>query len=97
MGSTYGPISEAVRQARSEGHKVSHIHIRYLIPLPKNLGALLGGFETVMVAEMNAGQLVTHIRSTYAIDAKQLNKVTGKPFKVAEISDAIHAHLEAGK
>ena len=90
-GSTYGPISEAVKAARGEGLKVSHIHIRYLNPFPSNLGDLLRGFDRVIVPEMNTGQLKTVIRDKFLIDAKPVNKVSGQPFKIQEILDAIHA------
>jgi 2-oxoglutarate ferredoxin oxidoreductase subunit alpha len=93
-GSTYGPIHQAVKIARAEGLDVSHIHIRYLNPFPKNLGELLKGFEQVVVPEMNTGQLVTMLRSTYLVPAEGLNKVNGKPFKSSEILDAIRSHLE---
>jgi 2-oxoglutarate ferredoxin oxidoreductase subunit alpha len=74
--------------------EVSHIHVRYLNPFPRNLGDLLRGFERVLVPEMNNGQLVTILRSTYLLPAEGLSKVTGKPFKVSEIADAIRAALE---
>ncbi|TNE62355.1 MAG: 2-oxoacid:acceptor oxidoreductase subunit alpha [Alphaproteobacteria bacterium] len=90
-GSTYGPIAEAVKCARADGIRVSHIHIRYLNPFPRNLGDLLKGFAKVLVPEMNAGQLKTVIRDRYLIDAKPLNKVSGLPFKIQEILDAIRA------
>ena len=93
-GSTYGPIHQAVKIARAEGLDVSHIQIRYLNPFPKNLGELLKGFEQVVVPEMNTGQLVTMLRSTYLVPAEGLNKVNGKPFKSSEILDAIRSHLE---
>jgi 2-oxoglutarate ferredoxin oxidoreductase subunit alpha len=93
-GSTYGPINRAVERAREEGYDVSHIHLRYISPFPRNLGELLRGYEKVLVPEMNAGQLVTILRSTYLIPAEGLNKVQGKPFKVAEIIDAIRSRLE---
>jgi 2-oxoglutarate ferredoxin oxidoreductase subunit alpha len=73
---------------------VSHIHLRYLWPLPRNLGDLLRGFDQVLVPEMNAGQLVTILRSEYLVDARGVNKVTGKPFKVREIEDAIRKAME---
>jgi 2-oxoglutarate ferredoxin oxidoreductase subunit alpha len=88
-GSTYGPIHQAVRRLRDRGHRVSHIHLRYLWPLPRNLGELLGGFDHVLVPEMNNGQLVTILRARYLIDAVPADKVTGKPFKVAEIEKAV--------
>ena len=93
-GSTYGPIYQAVKQLRAEGLRVSHLHLRYLNPFPRNLGSLLAGFDRVLVPEMNAGQLVTMLRSTYLVPAEGLNQVTGKPFKVADIAGAVRARLE---
>ncbi len=93
-GSTYGPISRAVERTRAEGHQVSHIHLRHLSPLPDNLGALLAGYDKVLVPEMNMGQLNTVLRSRYLVPAVSLPKVTGKPFKIVEIMDAIHEHSE---
>ncbi len=92
-GSTFGPINQAVRRARDEGHDVSQIHIRHIFPLPTNLGDLLAGFDRVLVPEMNNGQLLTLLRSTYAIPAEGLNKVAGKPFRVSEIFDAIQTRM----
>ncbi|MFN2317267.1 MAG: 2-oxoacid:acceptor oxidoreductase subunit alpha [Gemmatimonadales bacterium] len=94
-GSTWGPIHQAVAEARSRGLSVSHIHIRYLFPFPPNLGELLRGFAQVLVPEMNTGQLVTMLRSTFLVPAEGLNKVTGKPFKIGELTAAIRARLEA--
>jgi 2-oxoglutarate ferredoxin oxidoreductase subunit alpha len=94
-GSTYGPISRAVDNLRREGHAVSHVHLRYIWPQPRNLGELLKGFERVLIPEMNAGQLLTVIRSRYLIPAEGLNKVTGRPFKIAEIETAARQRLEA--
>ncbi len=93
-GSTFGPIQAGVQAARAEGLDVAHIHIRYLNPFPQNLGELLGGYGKVLVPEMNNGQLVTMLRSTYLVPAEKLSKVTGKPFKSAEILSAIRARLE---
>ena len=93
-GSTHGPISRAVERTRGEGHAVSHVHLRHLCPLPANLGPLLAGFDKVLIPEMNMGQLATVLRSRFLIPAVSLPKVTGKPFKIAEIADAIRAHSE---
>ena len=93
-GSTYGPINRAVHNLRGEGKEVSHIHLRHIWPLPKNLGELLRRFDKVIVPEMNNGQLVTLLRSEYLIPATGVDKVTGKPFKIGEIESAIRAHLE---
>jgi 2-oxoglutarate ferredoxin oxidoreductase subunit alpha len=95
-GSTFGPIFQAVRQLREHGHAVSHIHLRYVHPFPRNLGTLLQGFTHVLVPEMNAGQLVTFLRSAYLVPAEGVNKVTGKPFKVSDILHAVHAKLGNG-
>ena len=93
-GSTYGPISRAVNNLRGDGLDVSHIHLRHIWPLPRNLGTLLNGYEQVLVPEMNNGQLVTLLRSQFLVPAEGFNKITGKPFKIAEIEQAILARLE---
>jgi 2-oxoglutarate ferredoxin oxidoreductase subunit alpha len=94
-GSTFGAINRAVSNQRAAGADVAHIHVRHIWPLPENLGDLLAGFDRVLVAEMNAGQLRTLIRSEYLIDAEGLNKIAGKPFKIAEIESAIRQRLES--
>ncbi len=93
-GSTYGPISRAVSNMRAQGFDVAHIHIRHIWPLPKNLTGLLRGFGNVLVPEMNDGQLLTVLRAECLVPAEGLNKVTGQPFKIAEIEAAIRARLE---
>ncbi len=93
-GSTWGAIHQAVTQLREEELDVSHIHLRHLSPFPSNLGELLRGFNRVLVPEMNNGQLVTILRSTYLVPAEGLNKVTGKPFKTVEIAEAVRHTLE---
>ncbi|WCM28706.1 2-oxoacid:acceptor oxidoreductase subunit alpha [Sphingomonas sp. QA11] len=92
-GSTYGPIHQAVRRARARGLDVSHIHVRHIWPLPGNLGALLKGYEKILVPEMNTGQLKTVLRDQYLVDAKPLNKISGQPFMIAEIEAAIEEAL----
>jgi 2-oxoglutarate ferredoxin oxidoreductase subunit alpha len=93
-GSTYGPIHQAVRRARNRGLDVSHIHIRHIWPMPKNLGALLKRFEHVLVPEMNMGQLKTLLRDQFLVDARPLSKVAGQPFRIAEIEAAIEEMLK---
>ena len=93
-GSTFGPINRAVSALRDEGGKVSHIHIRHIWPLPKNLGDLLEDFDQVLVPELNKGQLSTVLRSQYLTDAQTLSKVSGQPFKISEIEAAIRDRLE---
>jgi 2-oxoglutarate ferredoxin oxidoreductase subunit alpha len=93
-GSTFGPIHQAVRRARARGLDVSHIHIRHIWPLPKNLGELLKSFDRVIVPEMNKGQLKTVLRDQYLVDARPVTKVSGQPFKIAEIEAAIQEALQ---
>lgn len=87
-GSTYGPISRAVSELRDEGRQVSHIHLRHLWPLPRNLGALLAGFERIVVPEKNNGQLATLLRSQYPVKIKSYTRVTGRPFKISFLKQA---------
>ncbi len=92
-GSTYGPIAQAVRRSRAKGLDVSHIHIRHIWPMPKNLETLLKSYEHVLVPEMNTGQLKTVLRDQFLVNAVPLNKVSGQPFTIAEIEAAITRHL----
>ena len=92
-GSTYGPIHQAVRRAIADGKDVAHLHLRHIWPMPDNLGALLKGFGKVLVPEMNTGQLKTLLRDQYLVDAKSLTKVSGHPFRIAEIEAAIEDAL----
>jgi len=93
-GSTYGAIHQAVKRCRQEKLDVSHIQVRYLNPLPKNLGDLLASYDQVLIPEMNKGQFINLIRSRFLIDAKPLSKVSGQPFKIREIESAIKSLLE---
>jgi 2-oxoglutarate/2-oxoacid ferredoxin oxidoreductase subunit alpha len=90
-GSTHGALYQAVR--RLGDPRVSHIHIRYLSPLPRNLGPLLAGFDRVLVPEMNMGQLSTLLRDRLGIDPIPMPKVTGQPFLVSELMAAIRKQL----
>jgi len=92
-GSTYGPIHQAVRRALRRGQDVAHIHIRHIWPMPGNLGELLRGYDKILVPEMNTGQLKTVLRDQFLVDARPLNKVSGQPFRIFEIEEAIDAML----
>ena len=92
-GSTYGSISSAVEKMQREGKSVSAAHLRYLNPFPRNLGEVLAGFETVIVPEMNLGQLCTMIRAKYLIDAVPFSKVKGRPFQIREIVRKVEEYL----
>jgi 2-oxoglutarate ferredoxin oxidoreductase subunit alpha len=85
-GSTYGAITQAVRELQAAGHAVAQIHIRHLNPLPADLGAILRRYKKVLVPEMNLGQLVRMLRAEYLVDAIGFNKIQGRPFKVSEIA-----------
>ena len=84
-GSTYGAVKTATRQLIEEGFKVSHAHVKYLNPLPKNTKDVLSGFKHVIIPEMNNGQFVKIIRDKFLIDAQGLNKIKGLPFATEEI------------
>ncbi len=88
-GSTYGVIKTAVEELLQEGHSVAHAHLRYMRPFPKNLGELLSRYQTVLIPEINNGQLVKIIRDQYLVDAKAFNKIMGVPITKAELIEAI--------
>jgi len=92
-GSTYGSITSAVEKMRQSGKSVSSAHLRHLNPFPGNLGAVLANFETVIVPEMNLGQLCTMIRAKYLVDAVAFSKVKGRPFQIREIISKVEEYL----
>jgi 2-oxoglutarate ferredoxin oxidoreductase subunit alpha len=92
-GSTYGTIKSAVLQLQSQGKSVSHSHIKYMRPFPKNLGEILAGFETILIPEINNGQLIKIIRDQYLVDAKAYNKIMGIPITKLELVTAIESYL----
>ena len=92
-GSTYGSITSAVEKLREQGHRVSSAHLRHLNPFPKNLGDVLKSFETVIIPEMNLGQLCTMIRARYLVDAVAFSKVKGRPFQIREIMRKVEEYL----
>ncbi|NOZ43424.1 MAG: 2-oxoacid:acceptor oxidoreductase subunit alpha [Alphaproteobacteria bacterium] len=96
-GSTYGAIHQAVKRARKDGQDVAHVHLRHIWPLPRNLEELLTSYDTVIVAEMNVGQLNTLLRSQYLLNTVLMSKVSGQPFKIAEIAEEITRNLGDGK
>lgn len=92
-GSTFGAIKSAVLQLLEEGHSVSHAHIRYLRPFPKNLGEIIANFDQVLIPEINNGQLIKIIRDQYMVDAKAYNKVMGVPITKGELVEIIRKML----
>ncbi|HYE13654.1 MAG TPA: 2-oxoacid:acceptor oxidoreductase subunit alpha [Pyrinomonadaceae bacterium] len=92
-GSTYGSITSAVEKLRAEGKPVSSAHLRHLNPFPANLGEVLRRFETVIIPEMNLGQLCTMVRAKYLVDAVAYSKVKGRPFQIREIVRKVEEYL----
>ena len=88
-GSTYGAIKTAVTELQAAGHAVSHAHIKYMRPFPKNLGSIIAGFDKVLIPELNNGQLIKIIRDQYLVDAKGYNKVMGIPITKGEIIETV--------
>jgi 2-oxoglutarate/2-oxoacid ferredoxin oxidoreductase subunit alpha len=92
-GSTYGVIKTAVAELPAHGHSVAHAHLRHLRPFPKNLGEILDNYKTVLIPEINNGQLIKIIRDKYLVDAKGYNKIMGVPITKAELIEAIKKQL----
>ncbi len=92
-GSTYGAIKSAVKDLQNEGKAVSHAHLRYIRPFPKNLGEILHNFDHVLIPEINNGQLIKIIRDVYFVDAKGYNKIMGVPITKGELVDEIKKFL----
>ena len=84
-GSTYGTIKSAVQELQEKGKDVSHAHIKYMRPFPKNLGEILKNYETVLIPEINNGQLIKIIRDKYFVDAKGFNRIMGSPIAKHEL------------
>ena len=92
-GSTYGAIKSAVLELQAQGHAVSHAHIRYIRPFPRNLGDIIKNFDKVLIPEINNGQLVKIIRDVYFVDAQPYNKIMGIPITKQELVDTISKML----
>ncbi|MFJ6666125.1 MULTISPECIES: 2-oxoacid:acceptor oxidoreductase subunit alpha [unclassified Streptomyces] len=93
-GSTYGPITAAVRRLRAAGDSIAQAHLRHLNPFPRNLGAVLARYDKVVVPEMNLGQLATLIRAKYLVDAHSYNQVNGMPFKAEQLATALKEAID---
>jgi 2-oxoglutarate ferredoxin oxidoreductase subunit alpha len=92
-GSTYGAIKSACAELQAQGKSVSHAHLRYIRPFPKNLGDILKSYDTVLVPEINNGQLIRIIRDLYFVDAKGYNKIKGVPITKGELIEEIGKYL----
>ncbi|XHM62813.1 2-oxoacid:acceptor oxidoreductase subunit alpha [Streptomyces nigra] len=94
-GSTYGPITAAVRRLRTAGESIAQAHLRHLNPFPRNLGAVLARYEKVVIPEMNLGQLATLVRAKYLVGAHSYNQVNGMPFKAEQLAKALKEAIDA--
>jgi 2-oxoglutarate ferredoxin oxidoreductase subunit alpha len=94
-GGTYGAVRTAVQICVEQGKSVAHAHLRYMNPFPRNLGEIFKRYETVLVPELNSGQLRLLVRAKYLVDAQGYNKIQGKPFLVHEIVSKIDELLES--
>lgn len=92
-GGTFGAVRSAVEQAREEGKPISHMHMRWLYPMPRNVGEILKRFKQVVVCEMNMGQLQQILRARFLVDAQGLHKVQGQPFRVDDILTDAYSRL----
>jgi 2-oxoglutarate ferredoxin oxidoreductase subunit alpha len=92
-GSTHGSITAAFRSQRAKGRRIGHLHLRYLNPLPPDLGEILQRYRRVLIPELNMGQLLWVIRAKFLVDAIGLNKIQGRPFKQAEVEQKIEEVL----
>lgn len=92
-GSSYGPIGEAVRRARANGHRVARAHVRHLNPLPHNIGEVLAGYRRVLVPEMNLGQLAMLLKARFPAEIQPITKVAGMAFAAEELQEAIEAEF----
>ncbi|MGV9756468.1 2-oxoacid:acceptor oxidoreductase subunit alpha [Streptomyces tricolor] len=93
-GSTYGPITAAVRRLRAAGEPIAQAHLRHLNPFPRNLGTVLKGYDKVVIPEMNLGQLATLVRAKYLVDAHSYNQVNGMPFKAEQLAAALKEAID---
>jgi 2-oxoglutarate/2-oxoacid ferredoxin oxidoreductase subunit alpha len=93
-GSTYGPITAAVRRLRAAGESIAQAHLRHLNPFPPNLGTVLQGYDKVVIPEMNLGQLATLIRAKYLVDAHSYNQVNGMPFKAEQLATVLKEAID---
>lgn len=92
-GSTFGSINSAVTELVDEGHEVTHIHLKYINPFPRNLETLIRRFDKILIPELNNGQLIKIIRDKFLVDAKGFSKIKGLPFTKKELKNRIIAEL----
>ncbi len=94
-GSTYGPITAAVRRVRKNGRQVAQTHLRHLNPFPANLGHILRSYDRVIVPEMNLGQLAMMLRAKYLVDVQTYSRVRGLPISLSELALDLESEIDA--
>lgn len=94
-GGTFGAVRTAAHRAQRQGKKVSHMHLRHLNPLPRDVGEIISRFKKILVCELNMGQLRMLLRGWFAVDALGLNKMKGRPFMIGDVTDKIDELLGA--
>jgi 2-oxoglutarate ferredoxin oxidoreductase subunit alpha len=94
-GSTYGPITAAVRRVRNGGRQVAQTHLRHLNPFPANLGEVLRGYDRVIVPEMNLGQLAMLLRAKYLVDVHSYSRVRGLPISLSELARDLESEIDS--
>jgi 2-oxoglutarate ferredoxin oxidoreductase subunit alpha len=94
-GSTYGPITAAVRRVRNTGRQVAQAHLRHLNPFPANLGEVLRGYDRVIVPEMNLGQLALLLRAKFLVDVHSYSRVRGLPISLSELARDLELEIDA--
>ncbi|HEX8507947.1 MAG TPA: 2-oxoacid:acceptor oxidoreductase subunit alpha [Propionibacteriaceae bacterium] len=94
-GSTYGPITAAVRRVRKTGRQVAQTHLRHLNPFPANLGHILRSYDRVIVPEMNLGQLAMMLRAKYLVDVQTYSRVRGLPISLSELALDLETEIDA--
>ena len=92
-GSTWGAIGTACERIRVAGGCVAYAHLTHLNPFAANLGDVLRSYKSVLVPEMNLGQLCRLLRAEYLVDAQSITKIMGQPFTAAELTDHIRGAL----
>ena len=93
-GGTFGAVHSAAARVREKGKQVAHLHLRYLNPFPRNLAEILSGFDNVLIAELNLGQLALLIRAQFLVDAVSYTKMEGMPFTISELEKKIEELLQ---
>ncbi len=94
-GGTEGAIRSSVKRMIADGHKVSHAHFNYIMPLTKNTTDIFSKFKRIVVCELNMGQFVNYLRASLPqFTYQQYNKIQGLPFLVAELKEKYNQILE---